>query len=63
MAKQVKAKQVEAAIPEKELTGIVTVELTKDHPLFNPKVKSQRVKVPAKLAAKGVRLGHFKLVK
>ena len=61
MAKQVKAKQVVEPLTEPK--GVVTVELTKEHPHFNPKIPKVRIKVPAKLAAKGEKLGHFKIVK
>jgi hypothetical protein len=59
MAKQVKAKQVAESITE----GMVKVELTAKHPHFNPKIKPVKIMVPAKLAAKGEKLGHFKIVK
>ena len=45
-------------VPEK-----VTVELTTGHPLFNKKLKKQpRYEVSGKLAEKGVKNGHFKIV-
>lgn len=41
----------------------VLVELTSSHPCFNKKLKKgQRVIVSGKLAEKGVKIGHFKIV-
>jgi hypothetical protein len=61
MKNQKKAPEKKA--PEIVPEGMVTVELTKDHPHFNPKIPKVTATVSAALAAKGVKSGHFKLVK
>lgn len=48
--------------PSRELVGIVCIELTINHPAFNKKTGATRHRVSAKLAQKGIDLGHFKLV-